>query len=425
MYCVKRNILVFLFLAAASSIVFYQSFFNFFAQDDFILISQFSQNGLWQNLVNIFGKPTVTHWRPFHNLYFLISGSLFGRNYIGYHLLTLAIHILGSFLIYKICEKILKNQEAAGFAAIFYLLSPINFVSLFWISGSATTIGFMFLAGAFYSYLNKRFFLAIALFVASCMASEAMVFGAAIFLAWEELFGKLKMKITLLVIGLTALLFAFLQLTLFVPASAIDSYRIEFSPNIIFAFKYYLLRLPGFIEGAGVNLVSSALMLWLAILASIFVKELLNNGQRKFYIFAVLIIAVGLFPFALVPNHLSPHYMNISLWGLSMLIGLILVQAPKRAVYFLISTIVVINAFGIATLQENSWVTKRSNLAKSYLLKIGGENRPQGSTIIFDDNTISTSLDAYYALGTGKAIEFWFPNKSYKTCFTVFETCRK
>ena len=45
------------------------------------------------------------------------------------------------------------------------------------------------------------------------------------------------------------------------------------------------------------------------------------------------------------------------------------------------------------------------------------------TTLIFDNNQISSSLDAYYALGGGDGINFWFRNKNYKFCFTEFESC--
>ena len=69
----KKDFWVLLFLAILVFALWYKALFNFFAQDDFILINHFSQNNVWQDLKNLFGPPTVTHWRPIHNLYFFGS----------------------------------------------------------------------------------------------------------------------------------------------------------------------------------------------------------------------------------------------------------------------------------------------------------------------------------------------------------------
>ncbi len=361
----KKDLLILLILTLAVFAVFYKALLGFFAQDDFILISQFSQNGLWQNLINVFGVPTVTHWRPLHNLYFLIAGGLFGKNYIGYHLLTFFIHVLGSFFVYKVSEETLKNRKAAFIAAVFYSVSPIHFVSLFWISGSATMIGFMFLAAAFYFYLKKRFFLAVLLFVASLLASEAMAVGALVFLAWGILKGKVQ-KFTTVSVGAVAGIFGFVQLVLFKAPAAVDAYKIEFSRNILTALKYYILRVPGFIEGAGINIVSALLAVWFIIVGYFLAINILKSGGKKIYIFWTAVTALGVFPFILIPNHLSPHYMNISLWGLAVLVGLALEKTKNSAVIFLMAAIIIIDVWGTRTTENDNCVIKRANRAKTY-----------------------------------------------------------
>lgn len=419
----RKDVLVFLLLAVIAAFIFYKSFFNFFAQDDFILINHFSQNGFVTNAGNVFGTPTVTHWRPIHNLYFLIGGSLFGKNYFGYHLLTLLIHITSAFLIYKTMIKITKNAAAAVSSAIFYVTSPVHLVSLYWISGGATLIGFTFFIASFYFYIRKRFFSALFLFVASCLASEAMVIAALILLAWEALFKKIKMRTPAVVIGLVALLIAFAQLTLFKPDPTIGAYRIEFLPNIINSLKYYLLRLLGFIEGSGFNVLSGALALWFLIIGAFAAYKLTRENDLKIFLFAAFVIFIGLFPFVLIPNHLSPHYMNISLWGVAILVGYVLGKMRRPIAGALLATVVAINFFALEEIGNTHWVIQRGKLAKSYLEKIQNDNVPSGTRLIFGDNSVSTSLDAYYALGTGQAINFWFKDKNYKTCFTFYENC--
>src|SRR3990167_783989 len=181
------NIFVFVILFILSFSIFYKSLNIFFVQDDFILINEFSSENLINDLKNTIDPSKATHWRPLHNLYFLISGNLFGKFYPGYHAFSLMIHIVSAFMIFKVLRLLTKNTNTALLGAIIYAVHPSHFVSIFWISGSATTIGFLFLISSFYLYLKNQKSSALVLFGLSFLASEAMVAGAAIFAVFEFL----------------------------------------------------------------------------------------------------------------------------------------------------------------------------------------------------------------------------------------------
>ena len=129
----RKDFWVLLFLVILVFSLWHKALFNFFAQDDFILINQFSQNGLWQDIKNAFGPPQVTHWRPIHNLYFLVTGNIFGKNYFGYHILTFLFHIGTGFFIYKTVQKLTNDFKTALTAGVVYTVHPAHFISLFWI----------------------------------------------------------------------------------------------------------------------------------------------------------------------------------------------------------------------------------------------------------------------------------------------------
>jgi hypothetical protein len=77
---VKKDLIIFAILSIFIIIIWWPAFFNFFAQDDFILINHFSVNNFLHDIKNVFGAPTVTHWRPIHNLYFFVTGNIFGKS---------------------------------------------------------------------------------------------------------------------------------------------------------------------------------------------------------------------------------------------------------------------------------------------------------------------------------------------------------
>lgn len=421
----RKNLIIVGLLVAAALIIFYPSFSNFFAQDDFVLINNFSQQGTLQNLSNVFGPPLVTHWRPVHNLFFMTGGALFGKNYFLYHLLLFLFLVGSGFFICKVVSKIAKNDNVGTISGLIYVMHPAHFNSLFWISGGATLIGFFFLIASFNCYLLRKNVLSFVLFILALFASEAMVVGAAIFIAHRLLFperakrveGMDKFIVGILISSFTFLAIKFLFLT---PKSTYDAYKIIVSPADLTAVKYYTLRVMSFPEGFRLK-YDLLLAGWVLTAGFLAVK---NDSFRKVF-FPAFVIMMGMFPFILIPNHLSPNYMNISVWGFAMIAGLAFTKLQKPIILATVLFFAVMSFINVREQMKNSWVIQRANLAKTYIHQTEMANLPRGSTIVFADSGVSTSQEAYYSLGTGDAIKFWFPDKNYKTCFTFYENCKK
>lgn len=419
-----ENIFIFIVLFVVGLLTFYQSSSVFFAQDDFILISQFSHNSLWEDFKQVFAYPNVSHWRPLHNLYFLISGNLFGKFYPAYHFLTLVVHIVSAFMIFKILRVLTKNANVSLLGAIVYTVHPSHFVSFFWISGSATSIGFLFLISSFYFYLQRKKSWALVLFVLSLFASEAMIAGVIIFIFYEFILNRKiadkRFLTKLIAISLGFFLIRFLFLT---SEASFKTYPLEVSKSTIDAFIYYFLRTLGFAEISNDKITSIILIFWLVPIAVITLK-IFRSGYQKVILFIMISAIIGLFPFILIPSHLSPHYMNISIWAFASAVSFVFLsqKATLRLIFILI--FVLVSIINIQLTYQNNWVVKRSEIAKQYIQKIESENPSAGTLLTFDESPISTSSEAYFALGTGKAIDFWFRDKNYKTCFSAFENCQ-
>jgi len=422
---VIKNFLIFLAIGFATLVVFRHSFFTFFAQDDFILINEFSQSSLGSDFKNAVGLPKVTHWRPMHNMFFLAAGNLFGDNYFGYHVLTFLIHASASLLIFKIVERITKNFRAAFVSSLVYAVHPSHFVTLFWISGSATTIGFVFLLFSFYLYLLKKQLLSLVTFVVSLLASEAMVVGIGIFSLYKLLLeNKLVGDSYLKKIFFVSVVFLVSRFAFLTPQSTYDAYQIKVWPAVITNTKYYLLRIAGFAEASGDLTVSIALLGLLLFIFMNITRELTYKSAHKAIILGLSLIILGLFPFALISN-LSAHYMNISIFGFAILIGLAISKFNQMKILAFLVIFLTLSLFNVSKTYENNWVVKRSSLAQRYIQEVENSNIPEESMIIFNDNYISTSKEAYIALGAGKAIDFLFEGKNYQYCFSAFENCEK
>lgn len=412
----KKDLTI-IFLISLIALVFWRSaFFNFFAQDDFILIPQFSQNNLLSDLKNVFGKPEVTHWRPMHNFYFFIAGNLFGKAYYFYHALTLFLHIGTSFLIYKILIKLRRNFNMALIASLIYTIHPAHFVSIYWISGSAVNIGFFFLLLSFYVYLNKHKFISLLLYIFALLGSEAMIAGIALFISSSFLSKKEKFDAKFL-IAITGSIIAFLAIKFaYTNPETLEIYKPEISAKVPFAIYYYILRILGFAETSGDLFISILLLIFLVLVIGRNLIQILQDQKKLILPLASL---SGLFPFILLPTHLSPHYMVLPIFGFCQILALALSKFSKKLAISGLLIFALISFINIEITQKNNWVVKRSNLAKSYLQDLGNKNLASGSTIVIN------SKELYIALGQGTAIDFWFNKKNYKICVTSPEDCEK
>lgn len=418
---VKKDLIFAFLIFLVTFVVWKDAFFNFFAQDDFIFIQHFSQNNLVTDAGNVFGPPVVTHWRPLHNFYFLIAGNLFDKNFTLYHLLTLFIHIAAGFFVFKIGQILTKSNIAAAAAAIFYTVHPAHFVSMFWIAGGATVIGFLFLVISFWSFVRRQKVLPLIFFIFALLASEAMISGTAVFVLWTIISGKQSWRF-LLTLVLTGIVFIFVKLV-FTSPETFEIYKIEISTKTLVALQYYILRILGFAEISGDRLASLTLvMLWGFLIVSS--GRFLLKNLRQLALPAATVIA-GLFPYVMIPSHLSPHYMNLSIWGLSMILALTLKRLTPVFITIFLAVFLIVTFSNINKTQENNWVVQRSNLARSILGDIETKKLEDGSTIIFSDTDLATSKETYIALGQGRAIDFWFRDKNYKTCFTFLEDCAR
>lgn len=388
------------------------------------MLGHFSQNNLILDVKNAFGKPTISHWRPIDNLYYLTTGKIFGKSYFGYHTSIFLLHITTSLLLFLIFKKLFLEKSAALFSSIIYATHPAHFIALFWISGATVNIGFFFLCLAIYCLLSKKGALAVSFYLLALLASESMIAGSLIMIILL-IFKKAlsRQKVLILFIFLVTLLFIVLRFLFFMSKVTSDVYRLEFSAETFWAFKYYFLRVLGFLEGHGKSFLSVLLVFWL------FALGFANSNQHWIktnwpkLLLAAIIIFIGFFPFILIPSHLSSHYVSISIWGYSMLCGILIKKVDRKFLFFFVLVFLFVSYISIRLNMKNSWVIYRSDLARRLIANIEKGNLPPGSSLTFDNSQLASSKEQYLALGSGEAINFWFKDKGYKTCFSFFENC--
>jgi len=408
---------------AAGLLVYANALAVFFAQDDFILIREYTSRSLGANILHLFAYPSVSHFRPMHYLYLLVSESLFGQSYQGYHLVTILLLVYSSVLVYLALGTLTKSKKVGFAAGFFYAVSAVHFNSVYWISGSATLIGFALFITSFYLLLRNRRTPSILVLFLSFLASESLLMGVPILIAYAYIF-KIKRRVGFTAfVGLLAVFSAVARLLFLTQVQTFAAYRISLTSQVMQSVKYYAARLLGLSESSGDLVLSSLVIVIDLLLLTLITLDFVKVKQRKIYLLAVIVILCGLFPFVLIPGHLAANYLSLSFLGVCLAGAVALRRVPMIFLVIILAVWMILQVFVVRTTGNNTWITKRAQAAKNYLVTLKRANIPAGSTVLFKNNPTGDILETYVVLGGGRALDFWFPDKNYKYCFAINRQC--
>jgi protein O-mannosyl-transferase len=119
------------------------------------------------------------YYRPIFLLWLKLNYSLFGVSPAGWHLSSVALHVLATVQVYWLGRRLLKHQTAAAIAALLFAVHPVHVESVAWVSGVTDPLMCVSLLGsvlAFLRWQEKRTVTAYAF---------AMLFGAIALLSKE------------------------------------------------------------------------------------------------------------------------------------------------------------------------------------------------------------------------------------------------
>ncbi len=142
-------------LAAYSNI-----FSNDFVLDDYDLVADWPLIQDFRNFPQFFisfippdGQPWS--YSPIKTFFYAISYHLWGENLLEYHLFSIFIHLISTFVVFKLTSLFLKNSWIAFWTTLLFGLHPVHVESLTHITNSFDTIGILFLLVSYYFYIRS------------------------------------------------------------------------------------------------------------------------------------------------------------------------------------------------------------------------------------------------------------------------------
>jgi len=401
-----KTFLTALILSSLAAIIYFNSLKNDFVFDDEYIIVN---NKLIRSLKNIpriigfyEGKFHRPHYRPVRVISYAVDYFFSHRNPIGYHISNILCHIITSFLVYLTIFFMIKNYRVALFAAILFVVHPIQTDSVTYLSGRRDILTALFYILGFYCFLKFRRYskikyiaLALLAYLLSFFSKEIAITLPLMFLCYDFLenfqvksrrlnlsfFKQILLTLKRVIVKYKylygPLLLAGITFGLYTVFVAKASHRIGWygdSPNLNFLtvariLIFYIKQLfypvtlnadysynafpvsKSFFEPRTLFSIIALIVILYAIL------RLLKS--HKMYAFCGMWIFITLIPvYQIIPHHelLAEHYLYLPSLGFCLLFALLFekllsFQKHQYIIYSLLAIIVVL--FSYRTIDRN------------------------------------------------------------------------
>lgn len=101
---------------------YYKNLSGFFQQDEWLSFTfrfMLKDEGVINLLKEVF-SPSVGHFQPFNTLAIQILFNLFELNYLPYAITSVALHIIGVFMVFFLAKTILNDSKFSYIVALFF-----------------------------------------------------------------------------------------------------------------------------------------------------------------------------------------------------------------------------------------------------------------------------------------------------------------
>jgi protein O-mannosyl-transferase len=136
------------------------------------------------------------YYRPIFMVWMLLNEKLFGDQPFGWHLTTVLMHVLTTWLVFRLARRLSRRDDFAIIAALIFGLHPVHIEAVAWVSGVTESLLAALLIPAFLWYLdwregkpNARAY-SLVFFTLAMFSKETAVLMAPLVFAYEWLYPR-------------------------------------------------------------------------------------------------------------------------------------------------------------------------------------------------------------------------------------------
>ncbi len=116
-------------------------------------VPQYFTSHVW---AAIYPNTIGNYYRPLFLLWLKVNYALFGTHAAGWHLTSVACHVLATWLVFRIAQQLSCDRLTAFLAALIFGVHPAHIENVAWISGVSDPLMACFLLGSFSAFLSAR-----------------------------------------------------------------------------------------------------------------------------------------------------------------------------------------------------------------------------------------------------------------------------
>jgi len=144
----------------------------------------------------LFPNASANYYRPLNVLWYRINDALFGLQPAGWHVTTIALHLLATFLAYTVARRVTGRPLVAALAALLFGIHPTRHEVVAWVSGTTELLWSVLFLLAFLAYLKSRegdrfrwIAISFTAYMACILAKETAIVLPAVVFAHAWLYG--------------------------------------------------------------------------------------------------------------------------------------------------------------------------------------------------------------------------------------------
>ncbi|EKD90378.1 MAG: hypothetical protein ACD_31C00005G0004 [uncultured bacterium] len=467
----KRADIVFgILLTIILLLINWQAVNSYFSQDDFFHLRQVLDKNFfdlpkfflpWNDLGYAFYRPLSREVLGF------FMYNLFGLNPFPYHLLNMTVILLIGMLLYRLVGLWVENKFVQLIAVMFYILSAVHNVELYYLSSIQTLLASMFSLVSLINYSKylmngerRNYFISVVFFLFGLFSHESAVVTLAIIALFRVFFEKeLNLGISVKVFNdlkwfLGVALFRVI-IYLFItqlPREAVyaPSFLLK---NILNTTSWYVLWVIGLPEML-VDFMTLTLSFnpnffkWypnyayfafpaLSVFILAFIYFAITSKKvflSKNLILFVLAFFVSLLPYIFFPMHKFIYYLSLPSVFFSAALGILIGSnfrdnKKERLILFISFLSFTIVSFNTALINKDTyWASKRAKAAQVLVSKTKKEYpSPPKNSVFFIKNDPnypeiseewgSSSKQAFYILSGSDAFQLIYKDPSINVLY--------
>ncbi|HEX7042107.1 MAG TPA: O-antigen ligase family protein [Patescibacteria group bacterium] len=423
---------------------------NFFVADDFTWL-KWAATATFNDISKYFINAQGFFYRPIDKTLMFFMYTFFSFQPVGYHLVNLLL-IFGSAVgLYFVSLRIFKTKVYSVMASSIFLLLPMHFENVFWISTISNNLVGLFIIWGVWSYLRFResrsifYYLGVLVFTILALFSyeQAVVFPLFILIVDILLLNRKIKKIDLLFYAplfiLDGVYFLLRSFSHVAPVGGDYSYSIQhLIPNLIgnllgylslFVFGssalpwYNLLRVNAK-PFSIVIILGSIIIGILAVILLLKKRSIIRCLQYPLIWFVFSWIVIGLLPFLALGN-ISARYAYVSSMGYAILLGILfklfaekvknLYPYAKRTLPLVLFIILIIAFAFQNNFENNQWQMASATTRKTFLFFL--EEHPTltpNTQLIFINVPIRKNDTWIFPVGLSDAMWFIYHDDTIK-----------